>query len=263
MHRRRAAAGVPPRAGVDARLPGDDRGARRSRLPRLRRRAHDASPSTSASSPGSPPGSPTEHGVGKGDRVAIGMRNYPEWVDQLLGDDGARRDRGPAERVVARAASSSTRSPTPAPRSLLLDGERLERLAPTPRRTSAPTSSSSAATAATCPTGSCAGRTCARRSTRPARCPTSRSRPTTTPRSSTRRARPGAPEGRAGDAPQPRHEHHEHAAAGRRRLAEWPASPPRPRRPAAAGRVAAGLPVLPHRRPVRPVRDDGHRVTSS
>ena len=40
------------------------------------------------------------HGVGSGDRVAIAMRNYPEWVVQLLGDRVDRRGVRRHERVV-------------------------------------------------------------------------------------------------------------------------------------------------------------------
>ena len=48
-------------------------------------------------------------GVGKGDRVAIGMRNYPEWSISLVGLPRHRRDRGRAERLVDRRPRWSSR----------------------------------------------------------------------------------------------------------------------------------------------------------
>ena len=129
------------------------------------------------------------YGVAPGDRVAIGMRNYPEWVIALRGHHVDRRDVGVAERVVDRRRARLR------PRRL----RRHRAASPTSSGPSAATRTARPARAAamlavrapaTCPTASTAGRTCASSARR---CPTSPSRPTTTPRSSTPRAPPGTP----------------------------------------------------------------------
>ncbi len=76
----------------------------------------------------------TEHGIGKGDRVAIGMRNYPEWAISFWATHGARRDRRAAQRVVARSGAGVRDHRLRLPRCCSLDGERLERADPAPRR---------------------------------------------------------------------------------------------------------------------------------
>ncbi|HEU4841864.1 MAG TPA: AMP-binding protein, partial [Ilumatobacteraceae bacterium] len=71
----------------------------------------------------------TEHGVGKGDRVAIGMRNYPEWVmsfwaTMALGAIAVPLNAwwlGPELEYAIDDSGCKV---------LLLDGERLERLTP-------------------------------------------------------------------------------------------------------------------------------------
>lgn len=71
----------------------------------------------------------SEHGIGKGDRVAIGMRNYPEWVISFwatvcLGAIAVPLNAwwtGPELRYAISDSGS---------RALLIDGERLDRLAP-------------------------------------------------------------------------------------------------------------------------------------
>ena len=68
-------------------------------------------------------------GVGKGDRIAIGMRNYPEWsisfwACQAIGAVAVAINAWWTGPEIAFALEDST------PSALLIDGERLERLAP-------------------------------------------------------------------------------------------------------------------------------------
>ena len=70
-----------------------------------------------------------ETGVSKGDRVAIGMRNYPEWMIsfwacQALGAIAVALNAWWTGPEIAFALEDST------PTALLIDGERLERIAP-------------------------------------------------------------------------------------------------------------------------------------
>lgn len=70
-----------------------------------------------------------ELGVGKGDRVAIGMRNYPEWslafwACQAIGAIAVALNAWWTTAELAYALEDST------PRALIVDGERLERLRP-------------------------------------------------------------------------------------------------------------------------------------
>ena len=44
-----------------------------------------------------------DYGIRPGDRVAIAMRNFPEWSRRVLGRDRRRRGRGAAQRVVDRS----------------------------------------------------------------------------------------------------------------------------------------------------------------
>ena len=127
-------------------------------------------------------------GVGKGDRVAIGMRNYPEWVMSFWATMALGAIAVPLNAwwLGPELEYAITDSGT---KVLLLDGERLERLAP-PCRTSPLTSRWCAATAVTCPTGVVRWEDLRPTLDTTAACPTSPSRLTTTPRSSTRRARP-------------------------------------------------------------------------
>ena len=126
--RRHPDARVPPGAGVDARRAGGDGGARRPRLPRLRGRALTYREHLGLVA-GLAAHLADEHGIGKGDRVAIGMRNYPEWVISFWATHGARGDRRAAQRLVDWATSWSTPSRTPAPRRCSSTASACERLA--------------------------------------------------------------------------------------------------------------------------------------
>ena len=129
------------------------------------------------------------YGVRQGDRVAIGMRNYPEWVVAFaaITSVGAvsvslnawwtEDELGLGARGLRRIGCS------------IADRERVER-SRTPRRrrwASGCSACASARIADGARTASTAGRTCCRWARR---CPTSTSPPTTTPPSSTRRAPP-------------------------------------------------------------------------
>ena len=176
---------------------------------------------------------------------------------QLLGHDGARRDRRPAERVVARTRAR-------------VRPHRLRRPGAAPRRRAARAPGAAPRRARTSTTTV----VCRHRGDVPAGVvrwedlrPTldlTRGLPDVaiTPDDHATilytSGTTGAPEGGAGDAAQPRHEHHEHAADGRRRRGRRRRHAG-PRQPAAAGRRAAGVPVLPHRRAVRALRHDGAR----
>ncbi len=149
------------------------------------------SPRSWPTSTPSPPLLVERYGVGPGDRVAIGMRNYPEWVIAFaaITSIGAvsvslnawwtdRRAGLRARGLRAPRCSSPTSSGSSAGR----EACRAPRLL----------ASSPCGPPPSCPRASTAGRTCAS-SARP--CPTSRSAPTTTPPSSTPRAPPGRPKG--------------------------------------------------------------------
>jgi long-chain acyl-CoA synthetase len=69
------------------------------------------------------------HGIGRGDRVAIGMRNYPEfiisfWACQAIGAVVVALNAWWTTSELAYALEDSS------PKALLIDGERLERIAP-------------------------------------------------------------------------------------------------------------------------------------
>ena len=131
-----------------------------------------------------------EHGVGKGDRVAIGMRNYPEWVMSFwatmsLGAIAVPLNAWWLGPELEYAITDS------GCKALLLDGERLERLGPHLADARGGRAPSCAAPRGDVPDGVVRWEDAARAaSTSAGRCPTWRSGPTTTPRSSTRRARP-------------------------------------------------------------------------
>ena len=76
---RHAGAGVQERAAQRARALALHRPVRRARLHRLPGRAHHLRRGARRRSPRSPPGC-WPQGVEPGDRVAIAMRNYPEWM---------------------------------------------------------------------------------------------------------------------------------------------------------------------------------------
>ena len=68
-------------------------------------------------------------GCAKGDRVAIAMRNLPEWVMAFWARSPGRRGRRPAQRLVDRRRARVRRWATPA-RWSFVDEERLERIGP-------------------------------------------------------------------------------------------------------------------------------------
>ena len=88
------------RAADDAVAVGAGGAARRQDLRRLRGRALHLRRDQRPCRARSPTTCTTTHGVERGDRVAIAMRNYPEWVVGVLGDRVARRRRRRHERVV-------------------------------------------------------------------------------------------------------------------------------------------------------------------
>ena len=56
------------------------------------------------------------YGVGPGDRVAIGMRNYPEWVVAFAAITSIGADLGVAQRLVDRGRAGLGASRTAGPR---------------------------------------------------------------------------------------------------------------------------------------------------
>ena len=116
------------------------------------------------------------YGIEPGDRVAIVMRNYPEWIQAFMA----------VTSVGAIAVAMNAWWTTDELDYGLRDcGARLVHRRPRARRADRaaarrprPAGAGGAGRRAPCPTGWTASRTC---STRPPRCPTSRSSPTTTP----------------------------------------------------------------------------------
>ena len=170
---------------------GSSRRPRRQGLPRLRGRAvllrRDRTPSVRALAHLLR----ETHGVGEGDRVAIAMRNYPEWVVGYW----AILSLGAA--VVGMNAwwtgSEMEYGLTDSrPKVLIADDERLERVLPhlDALRATAPSTSSRSVPTGRCPTTPPAGPTWSIPPRRPTRSPTPPSTPTTTRASSTRRAPP-------------------------------------------------------------------------
>ena len=97
--RRRRAARLRPRAAHDPRRVRDGRRARGAGARRLRRRAVDPR-GAAATCPQRRPSTAETFGVRPGDRVAIAMRNLPEYVVTCWGSGTERRDRRAAELVV-------------------------------------------------------------------------------------------------------------------------------------------------------------------
>jgi acyl-CoA synthetase (AMP-forming)/AMP-acid ligase II len=134
------------------------------------------------------------YGVGKGDRVAIGMRNYPEWITSFaaitsIGAISVSLNAWWTEDELDYALGDST------PKVLIADKERVERGLRSCQERGIAILGVRLGDAA--PRASTASRTC---SCRGPRCPTSTSGRTTTPPSSTPR-HDREPQGRGVDAP--------------------------------------------------------------
>ena len=144
-----------------------------------------------------------EFGVGQGDRVAIAMRNLPEWVMAFWADRRRRRGGGAAQRLVDRRGAP-LRAGRLGTVVAFVDEERAERIRP--RLTSSVPAGHRGGQRAPGPPPAVVGRASASPrspSARPwARWPPTPSRrpststPTTTPPSSTPRAPPGGPRAR-------------------------------------------------------------------
>ena len=94
---------VEARAGQPPRRPGGQPSPRRPGVPRLRGRDADVRASTSAAAAHLATILRDRFGVQPGDRVAIAMRNYPEWSVAFWAATVGRCRRRAAERLVDRA----------------------------------------------------------------------------------------------------------------------------------------------------------------
>ena len=151
------------------------------------RRGHGATSTPSARCSSSATASQT------GDRVAIGMRNYPEWVIAFAAITSIGAVVGVAQRVVDRGRARLRPRGLRRRRCSIADGERVERGRDAVRPARHPHASACGLGGADLPDG--VDRVGGRASRSARRCPTSTSTPTTTPPSSTRRARPAGPKG--------------------------------------------------------------------
>ena len=137
------------------------------------------------------------YGVEKGDRVAIAMRNFPEWSIAFWAAAAAGAIVVPLNAWWTRRRARVRPARLRARRSLFVDGERVERLADVLPRARPRDDRRRRAPRPTCRAASSGGRTCSATCRPTPSCPTSRSSPRTTRRSSTRRARPGSPRARS------------------------------------------------------------------
>ena len=122
------AAGVEVRAGVAARDPRSEPGARRRAVHRLRGRgAHVRGALPSGRAPRDDPRRALRRREGRPRRDRDAQ--LPGVVDRVLGRGRGRRDRRAAQRVVDRRRAGVRPAATPAPKVVFVDAERLERLA--------------------------------------------------------------------------------------------------------------------------------------